>query len=91
MVLNASYVCLLHFHFIKNHSIWILKDRSPHFCSGSVTAGIRARSGLNTHYKHLKIATTFTERMLSPYKDYSSLLRWQANMCSYIVTMKLHR
>jgi hypothetical protein len=27
MVLNASYVCLLHSHFIENHSIWILKDR----------------------------------------------------------------
>jgi hypothetical protein len=24
-----------------------------------------------------------------PYKDYSSLLRWQANMCSYIETTEL--
>jgi hypothetical protein len=24
-----------------------------------------------------------TVRTLSPYKDHSSLLRWQANMCSY--------
>jgi hypothetical protein len=30
-------------------------------------------------------------RTLSPYKNYSSLLRWQANMCSYIATTKLHR
>jgi hypothetical protein len=27
LVLNASYVCLLHSHFIENHPIWILKDR----------------------------------------------------------------
>jgi hypothetical protein len=27
MVLNASYVCLLHSSFIKNHPIWILDDR----------------------------------------------------------------
>jgi hypothetical protein len=53
-------------------------------------AGIRARLGLNTHSKHLKIATTFTVRTLSPYKDYSSLLRWQANICVYIATTKLH-
>jgi hypothetical protein len=26
MVLNASYVCLLHFRFIKNRSIWILEN-----------------------------------------------------------------
>jgi hypothetical protein len=24
-----------------------------------------------------------------PYKDYSSLLRWQTNMCSYIATTEL--
>jgi hypothetical protein len=29
--------------------------------------------------------------MLSPYKDYSSLLRWQANICVYIVTTGLCR
>jgi hypothetical protein len=27
IVLNASYVCLLHFRFIKNRSIWILENR----------------------------------------------------------------
>jgi hypothetical protein len=27
MILNASYVCLLHSRFIENHSIWILEDR----------------------------------------------------------------
>jgi hypothetical protein len=26
MVLNASYVCLLHFCFIEDHPIWILED-----------------------------------------------------------------
>jgi hypothetical protein len=26
MVLNASYVCLLHSCFVKNHPIWILED-----------------------------------------------------------------
>jgi hypothetical protein len=26
MVLNDSYVCLLHSRFIENHPIWILKD-----------------------------------------------------------------
>jgi hypothetical protein len=25
-VLNASYVCLLHSHFIENHLIWIMED-----------------------------------------------------------------
>jgi hypothetical protein len=25
--LYASYVCLLHSHFVENHPIWILKDR----------------------------------------------------------------
>jgi hypothetical protein len=28
MVLNDSYVCLLHSRFIENHPIWILKDGS---------------------------------------------------------------
>jgi hypothetical protein len=28
MVLNASYVCLLHSHFINNYLIWILKDEA---------------------------------------------------------------
>jgi hypothetical protein len=26
MVLNASYVCLLHSRFVENHLIWILED-----------------------------------------------------------------
>jgi hypothetical protein len=30
-------------------------------------------------------------RTLSPYKDYSSLLRWQANLCVYIATTELHQ
>jgi hypothetical protein len=26
MVLNASYVCLLHSRFVENHLIWILEE-----------------------------------------------------------------
>jgi hypothetical protein len=26
MVLNASYVCLMHSHLVENHLIWIVKD-----------------------------------------------------------------
>jgi hypothetical protein len=55
------------------------------------TSGIRARSGLNTHSRHLKMITTFTVRMFSPYIDYRSFLRWQANICAHIATMKLRR
>jgi hypothetical protein len=65
--------------------------RTPHFLGGSVIAGIRARYRLNTQSKHLKIATTFMVRTLSPYKGHSSLLRWQANICVHIATMELHR
>jgi hypothetical protein len=61
--------------------------RAPYFWGGSITASIRARSGLNTHSKHLKITTTFMLRTLSPYMDYSSLLRWQAN-CVYILQLQ---
>jgi hypothetical protein len=75
MVLNTLYVCLTHSLFVKNHPIWILEDGSlvSRGGGGVVTASIRARSGLNIHSKHLKITTKFTVRMLSPYKDYSSL------------------
>jgi hypothetical protein len=65
--------------------------RTPHFYGDFVIGSIRARSGLNIHSKYLKIITTFIVRTLSPYKDYTSLLRWQANMCSYIATMELRR
>jgi hypothetical protein len=80
-----------HSRFIENDTIWILEDRP--LISEVVLSqnGIRARSGLNTHSKHLKITTTFTVRTISPYKDYSSLLRWQANICVYIATTELHR
>jgi hypothetical protein len=54
MVLNASYVCLLHSRFIENDPIWILED-GPLISDVVLSAGIRARSGLNTHSKHLKI------------------------------------
>jgi hypothetical protein len=42
---------------------------------------------LNTHSKYLKIATTFLVRTPSPYKEYSSLLRWQANSV-YILQLR---
>jgi hypothetical protein len=29
MVLNASFVCLLHSRFIKDHPVWILEDGPP--------------------------------------------------------------
>jgi hypothetical protein len=35
--------------------------------------------------------TTYTVRTLSPYKDYSSLLRWQANICVHIATTELRQ
>jgi hypothetical protein len=54
--------------------------QTPHFWGDSVTAGIRARSGLNTHSKHLKITIMFTVSTFSSYMDYCCLLRWQANM-----------
>jgi hypothetical protein len=91
MILNTSYVCLHVFSLSQESSDLDPGRRTPHFWGGSITAGIRARSGLGTHYKHLKIATTFMVMTLSPYKDYSSLLRWQANMCFYIAPTELHR
>jgi hypothetical protein len=66
------------------------RRRTPHLRGGSVIVGIRARSGLNTHSKHLKIATTFMVRTISPYMDYCSLLRWQANICVHIATTEIH-
>jgi hypothetical protein len=76
----------MHSRFVENHPIWIVEDGPLIFWGGSVTASIRARLGLNPHCKHLKIATTLTVRT-SPYKDYSSLLRWQAN-CIYILQLR---
>jgi hypothetical protein len=67
------------------------RRRTPHFWGGSVIAGIRARSGLITHSKDLKITTSIMVRTLIPYKDYSSLLRWQANICVHIATTELHQ
>jgi hypothetical protein len=86
MVLNASYVCLHAFSLRRESPDLDPRRRTPHFWASSVTAGIRVRSGLNTHSKHLKISTTFMVRTLSPYKDNSSLLRWQAN-CVYILQL----
>jgi hypothetical protein len=84
MVLNALYVCLLHSRFVEHHPMWILED-GPLISEAVLSQnGIRARLGLNTHSKHLKIATMFTMRTLSPYKYYSGLLRWQANIIVHI-------
>jgi hypothetical protein len=63
MVLNASYVCLHAFLLHRESPDPDPEKRTPHFWGGSVTAGIRARSGLNTHSKHIKIITTFTVRI----------------------------
>jgi hypothetical protein len=83
-------VCM-HSCFVENHLIWILED-GPLISEVVLSQnGIRARSWLNTHSKHLKITTTFTVMTFSPYKDYSSLLRWKANICVYIATIELHR
>jgi hypothetical protein len=50
--------------------------QTPYFLGCSVTVGTIAILGLDTHSKHLEIAAMLTARMLSPYKDYSSFLRW---------------
>jgi hypothetical protein len=83
----------VHSHFIENPPI-DLKATNCTFQEGgggSVTVGTKARLGSNAHSKHLKIANTLMVSMLSPYKDYSSLLRWQANICVYIATTELHQ
>jgi hypothetical protein len=57
MSLYASFVCL---RILASSRIprLILRWQNPHFWGGSVTVDIRARLGLNTHSKHLKMATT---------------------------------
>jgi hypothetical protein len=53
----------MHSRFIENHPIRILKD-GPLISQVVLSQnGIRARSGLNTNSKHLKITTTFTVRI----------------------------
>jgi hypothetical protein len=61
MVLNALYVCL---HAFPLH------QESPDPEDGPLISelvlsqnGIRARSGLNTHSKHIKVTTTFMVRI----------------------------
>jgi hypothetical protein len=63
MNLNASYVCLHAFSLRRKSPDPDSGRQTPHLCGGLVTAGIRAKSGLNTHSKHLKITTTFTVRI----------------------------
>jgi hypothetical protein len=88
MSLYASFVCLCILTSSKI-SRSILRQRTPHLWGGSIIVSIRARLELNTHSKHLKITTTLTVRTLNPYKDYSSLLRWQGNLCVHIATTEL--
>jgi hypothetical protein len=52
----------MHSRFIENHPIRILED-GPHISEVVLSQnGIRARSGLNTHSKDIKITTTFNVR-----------------------------
>jgi hypothetical protein len=54
MVLNASYVCLLHSRFIENHAIWILEDGpliSRGFCHNVVIADQRSSNHSSTSTK----------------------------------------
>jgi hypothetical protein len=86
MGLNASYVCL-HAFLLHRESPDLDPVRQPLISEVVLSQnGIRARSELNTHSKHLKITTMFTVRTLSPYKDYSSLLRWQV---TYVFILEL--
>jgi hypothetical protein len=84
IVLNDLYVYLHAFSFRRESLDLDPRRQTPHFYDDYVTASIRARSGLNTHSKYPKITTTFTVRTVSPYKDYSSLLKWQANIFVHI-------
>jgi hypothetical protein len=52
----------MHSHFIENHLIWVLQD-GPLISEVVQSQLVSARSGLNTHSKHIKITTTFTVRM----------------------------
>jgi hypothetical protein len=88
VVLNVSYVCLHAFSLHRESSDLDPERWTPYFWGGSITAGIRARSGLNTHSKHLKKKLRLWWGHL-PY--ISSLLRWKANICVYIATMILHQ
>jgi hypothetical protein len=56
-------VCM-HSCFVQNHQIRILED-GP-LISKMVLShnGIRARSGISTHSKHIKIITTFMVRIV---------------------------
>jgi hypothetical protein len=48
LILNASYVCLLHSRFVENHPIWILEDRPllSWFCHSWYQSQIRAKHTL---------------------------------------------
>jgi hypothetical protein len=53
----------MHSRFVENHPIRIMED-GPLISEVVLSQnGIRARSGLNTHSKHIKITTTFMVRI----------------------------
>jgi hypothetical protein len=90
LVLIASYVYLHAFLLHRESSDLDPADEPLIFEVVLSHNGIRDRLGINIHSKHLKITTTFTVRTISPYKDYSSILMWQSNICVYIATTELH-
>jgi hypothetical protein len=53
----------MHSRFVENHPIQILEDGALISEVVLLQNGIRARLGLNTHSKHIKITTTFTVRI----------------------------
>jgi hypothetical protein len=54
---TCFFVVFVHSHLIEDPLI-NLEATHPHFLSGSVIVGAKARLGLNTCLKHLKITTT---------------------------------
>jgi hypothetical protein len=81
-ILYCTHVCWLCSRFAENRSRWSwLANPSPRwFCHSLVSE----KSWCNT-LRYLKITNTLCRwRLLSPYKDYSSLLRWQANIFVHI-------
>jgi hypothetical protein len=58
MVLNASYVCLLHSRFIENHAIWILED-GPLISRGVLSQRGHSRSAQQQPQQHLYEVHTY--------------------------------
>jgi hypothetical protein len=74
MILNTSYMCLLHSRFIKNHPIWILKDESlisdvilSHLCVvGPLTPTGRLPSGGHRRPTHHPRGCPFSQQVPAP-------------------------